>query len=155
MKINIPNQVVVRPLIPEDFDQWLPLWEGYNRFYGRHSLPNEITQSTWSRFFDTAEPVYALVAEKEGQLLGLAHYLFHRSTTQINPTCYLQDLYTDETARRQGIGHALIEAVYERAKIAGSSQVYWQTQENNSIARKLYDKIGVHSNFIVYYKHIK
>ena len=40
---------------------------------------------TWSRFFDAYEPVHALVAESDGQLLGLVHYLFHRSTTAIAP----------------------------------------------------------------------
>lgn len=151
----MPKLLIIRSIAPEDFDQWLSLWKGYNQFYGRNSLPTEITQTTWSRFFDASEPIHAIVAEKEGQLLGLAHYLFHRSTIQLNLTCYLQDLFTRETARGQGIGGALIETVYERARVAGSSRVYWQTQANNLVARKLYDKIGVHSNFIVYYKPIE
>jgi hypothetical protein len=55
----------------------------------------EITQMTWSRFFDAYDPVHALIAERAGWLVGLAHYLFHRGTIQIEPTCYLQDLYTE------------------------------------------------------------
>jgi GNAT superfamily N-acetyltransferase len=109
---------------------------------------------TWSRFFDVEEPVHAVVAEKDGQLLGLAHYLFHRSTTQIAPTCYLQDLFTQEAARGQGIGRALIEAVYERARVAGSPRVYWQTHESNLTAIKLYDQVAERSGFVVYRKQI-
>ncbi len=109
---------------------------------------------TWSRFFDAYEPVHALVAEKDGQLLGLSHYLFHRSTTSIEPVCYLQDLFTNEAVRGQGIGRALIEAVYERARIAGSTRVYWQTQEGNATARRLYDKVAELSGFIVYRKQV-
>ena len=110
----MPNRPTIRPVAQRDRSEWEPLWEGYNRFYER-KLPADITDTTWSRFFDPAEPVHALVAERDGELLGLAHYLFHRSTIMIAPTCYLQDLFTAEEARGQGIGRALIEAVYERA----------------------------------------
>jgi GNAT superfamily N-acetyltransferase len=149
------DSLIIRAVTPTDFTQWLPLWENYNRFYGRNSLPTEITQTTWARFFDTQEPIHAIVAEKDKQLLGLAHYLFHRNTIQIGLTCYLQDLFTNEAARGQGIGRALIEAVYKRAKTAGSPRIYWQTQENNSTARKLYDKVAEPSGFLVYHKKIK
>jgi hypothetical protein len=69
----------VRSVAASDFDGWLPLWDGYNAFYGRAgatALPQEVTRATWSRFFDAAEPVHALVAESEGRLVGLAHYVF-------------------------------------------------------------------------------
>ena len=143
------QRLTVRPVAPTDLAQWEALWEGYNTFYER-TVPPEITRVTWSRFFDASEPVHALVAEKDGRLLGLVHYLFHRSTTLIGPTCYLQDLFTTEEARGQGVGRALIEAVYERAKAAGSPQVYWQTHETNATAMALYDKVAERSGFLVY-----
>jgi GNAT superfamily N-acetyltransferase len=148
------NSLIVRSVASTDFAQWLPLWEGYNRFYGRESLPVRITEMTWSRFFDAYEPVHAIVAEKDGQLLGLVHYLFHRSTIQIEPTCYLQDLFTSEAARGSGVGRALIQAVYDRARIAGSPRVYWQTHETNLTAIRLYDKVAERSGFIVYRKQL-
>jgi GNAT superfamily N-acetyltransferase len=145
----------IRPVIRQDYDQWLPLWEGYNAFYGRSgatALPPEITRMTWERFFDAYEPIHALVADSDGQLLGLTHYLFHRSTIAIGPVCYLQDLFITEAARGKGIGRALIEAVYEQARVAGSSRVYWQTHETNLTAMQLYDKVADRSGFIVYRK---
>jgi GNAT superfamily N-acetyltransferase len=138
-----------------DFSQWLPLWDGYNAFYGRSgttALPAEITQVTWARFFDAYEPVCAMVAEDEGQLVGFVHYIFHRSTISIAPTCYLQDLFTRESTRRRGIGRALINAVYEQATLAGVPRVYWQTHESNSTAMKLYDQVAKRSGFVVYRK---
>jgi len=149
------NQIVIRPVMHEDFAAWKILWGGYNAFYGRKeltALPDEITRTTWSRFFDITEPMHALVAEYAGQLLGVAHYLFHRSTIQIEPTCYLQDLFTAEAARGQGVGRALIEEVYIRAKQAGSPRIYWQTHETNATAMQLYDKVAEKSGFIVYRK---
>jgi len=145
--------VTVRGVVGDDFDRWLPLWDGYNRFYGRGgptALPEATTRTTWSRFLDDEEPVHALVAESQGALLGLAHYLFHRSTTRIEATCYLQDLYVDDGSRGLGVGAALIEAVHERARNAGSARLYWQTHETNAVARALYDRVAERTGFIVY-----
>ena len=141
--------VVVRPVSAEDFAQWLPLWTGYNTFYKR-VVPDAITQSTWKRFFDEKEPVHALVAEENGQLLGLVHYLFHRATAMIEDTCYLADLFTNERARGKGVGKKLIEAVYATARAAGCSRVYWQTHETNAVAQVLYNNVAERSGFIVY-----
>jgi GNAT superfamily N-acetyltransferase len=146
--------LTVRPVTQTDLAQWEILWEGYNRFYQR-ILPPAITRTTWSRFFEENEPVHALVAEKEGRLLGLVHYLFHRSTSLIGPTCYLEDLFILEAVRGQGVGRALIDAVYERARSAGCVQVYWQTHETNVTAIALYDKVAERSGFLVYEKSFK
>jgi GNAT superfamily N-acetyltransferase len=146
--------IQVRPLQPTDRTAWQPLWDGYNAFYGRAgatALPAEVTETTWARFFDGAEPVHALVAEDEqGRLLGLVHYLYHRSTTRIELTCYLQDLFTTPEARGRGVGRALIEAVYAAARQAGVKRVYWQTHTTNDTGRALYDKVAHHMGFIVY-----
>ncbi len=149
------KQVVIRSIVEEDFPAWKVLWDGYNTFYGREgptALPLETTQMTWSRFFDAYEPVHATVAETSGKLVGLVHYLFHRSTIQLSPTCYLQDLFTVEAARGKGVGKALIETVYERARAAGTQSVYWQTHETNTAAMLLYDKVAERSRSVVYRK---
>ena len=149
--------VTVRNVLPGDFQAWKPLWDGYNAFYGRHgatALPAEVTQMTWSRFFDAYEPVHALVAVDGDQVVGLAHYLFHRSTIQIAPTCYLQDLFTLTQTRGRGVGRALIAAVYERAVAANAGRLYWQTHESNATAMALYDKVAERSGFVVYRKMI-
>lgn len=146
-------QLQVRPVARADFAQWKPLWDGYNAFYGRagrSALPPEVTDATWSRFFDPQEPMHALVAELCQQIVGLTHFLYHRSTIQIAPTCYLADLFTADAARGRGVGRALIGAVYEHAKCAGVPRVYWQTHETNAVARSLYDRVAERSGFIVY-----
>ncbi|MFG6466656.1 GNAT family N-acetyltransferase [Roseateles sp. BYS87W] len=144
----------VRAVLPADRAAWQPLWDGYNAFYGRAgdtALPAAVTETTWGRFFDPAEPVYALVAEgANGALLGLVHYLFHRSTTRIEPTCYLQDLFTTPEARGRGVGRALIEAVDAAARAAGVKRVYWQTHTTNITARALYDRVAQHQGFLIY-----
>jgi GNAT superfamily N-acetyltransferase len=151
----MPSELSIRVVTRGDYEQWLPLWDGYNAFYGRSgatALAPDITQMTWARFFDAYEPVHGLVAERDGELLGLTHYLFHRSTTAIAPVCYLQDLFTTEAERGKGVGRALINAVYAQARLAGSPRVYWQTHETNHTAMQLYDKVAEHSGFVVYRK---
>ena len=133
------------------------MWEGYNAFYervGPTALPLEISEATWARFFDWYEPVRCLVAERHGELVGLAHYIFHRNTTTVAPVCYLQDLFTSPAARAGGVGRALIESVYEKSREAGSPRFYWHTHESNAIARRLYDKLASRSGFIVYRRDV-
>jgi GNAT superfamily N-acetyltransferase len=145
--------VRIRPIEQTDLAAWTPLWDGYNAFYGRAgptALSPEISAVLWRRFFDPDEPVFALVAETAGRLVGLTHYLFHRNTTRIETTCYLQDLFTAADVRGQGVGRALILGVYEAARTAGCRDVYWQTHETNSAGRLLYDKVAKHAGYIVY-----
>lgn len=149
--------LTVRQVQRCDLSSWLPLWQGYNAFYGRSgatALPEEITRTTWERFFDDREPVHALVAEEQGRLVGLAHYLFHRSTIALMPTCYLQDLFTDPEWRSRGVAGALIGEVCARAKAAGSARVYWHTQAANATARRLYDRVAGPADFVVYRKSL-
>src|SRR3984957_3786019 len=103
----LSEPVHVRAAQRADFPQWSELWDGYNTFYGRAgetALAPEVTRMTWSRFFDAYEPMHALVAEGAGRVVGLGVFLYHRSTIQIPPTCYLADLFTADAVRGQGVG---------------------------------------------------
>jgi GNAT superfamily N-acetyltransferase len=145
--------IVVRAIARADRERWEGLWRGYNRFYERR-IPGTTTDMTWSRFFDARERVHALVAERDGDIVGIVHYLFHRSTSLVGPTCYLQDLFTAPEARGAGVGRALIEAVYDRARKEGAQRVYWHTHETNATAIRLYEKVAERSGFIVYRKEL-
>jgi GNAT superfamily N-acetyltransferase len=145
--------MTIRPAIPGDFDQWLPLWRGYQTFY-EVDLGDELTRTTWARFHDPSEPMHCAVAEADGRLVGLVHYLFHRSCWMLNPSCYLQDLFTAPEQRGQGVGRALIRHVYEEAARAGSTRVWWLTHETNRQAMVLYDQVAERSGFVQYRKAI-
>jgi len=147
------DNVLVRIIERADSAGWRRLWDEYNQFYGRHgknSLPENISQATWERFFSPDEPVHAFVAVQNDLLIGIVHFLFHRSTTRLTDVCYLQDLFTSDESRGRGVGRQLIHAVYDAARAAGSTRVYWQTQATNSAGRALYDKVAGHHGFIVY-----
>jgi GNAT superfamily N-acetyltransferase len=147
----------VRNIEETDYADWLPLWDGYNAFYGRHgatALPAHVTQTAWARFFNADEPVFALVAQCHGEVVGLAHYLFHRSMIRVEPICYLADLFTLPALRGQGVGRLLIESVTAEAKAYGATRLYWQTHESNATGRLLYDKVAKHEGSIVYNRDV-
>lgn len=144
---------VVRMAEAGDYAGWRPLWDGYNAFYGRvgaSALPEPITLGSWQRFLDPREAMYALVAADQETLVGLAHYLFHRSTIRPELGCYLSDLYTLPSHRGRGIARSLIEGVYAQCRSAGIKAVYWQTHESNAAGRRLYDTLASYDGFIVY-----
>ncbi|MEM9061910.1 MAG: GNAT family N-acetyltransferase [Pseudomonadota bacterium] len=142
--------LTVRDLKPEDEAQWRELWTGYLEFY-ETSVPEDVYQTYFKRLLgDDPQDYHGLVAEKDGRLIGLTHYLFHRHGWRIENVVYLQDLFVSKAARGTGAGRALIEAVYARADAAGCPSVYWLTQDFNATARQLYDRIATETPFIKY-----
>lgn len=143
--------ILVRPIEAEERLDWEPLWRGYQTFY-EVSLTDKVTETTWHRLHDPAEPMRVLGAYVDGALKGIVHYIFHRSCWTIGDYCYLQDLFVAESARGLGLGRALITAVYEKADAAGASRVYWLTHETNQAAMGLYNQVADRSGFIQYRK---
>lgn len=143
--------VVIRPVGADERAAWEPLWKGYLDFY-KTSVPKEVYDTTWARLHDANEPMGLLGAYVDGKLLGIVHYLYHRSCWTIGNYCYLQDLFVAEGARKLGLGRALIEAVYKQARTDGASRVHWLTHETNATARALYDTLADRPGFIQYRK---
>lgn len=143
------SKLQIRPITAADHAAWLPLWQGYQRFYNAEIAP-EVSTLTWQRFLDPAEPMFAALAWQGGVAIGLVHWIFHRSCWTLSDYCYLQDLYVAETVRGGGVGRALIEQVYAAAQAAGANRVHWLTQEDNAQARQLYERIASRSGFIQY-----
>ena len=141
--------VEIVPLEDRHKPEWLPLWKGYQRFY-EVDIDGETTDLTWRRLMDPSEPMFVLGACADGRLVGIVHFLFHRSTWTTGDYCYLQDLFTAPDARGAGVGRALIAAVCERATSQGASRVYWLTREDNATAIALYDKVALRTGFIQY-----
>lgn len=144
------SDVHIRPLTRADEAAWRRLWTAYLEFY-ESAVAEEVYASTFVRLLaDDPQDFSCLVAEKDGHLIGLTHYLFHRHAWRVENVCYLQDLYADPDVRGTGVGRKLIEAVYAAADAQGAPNVYWLTQEFNTTARQLYDRIGTVTPFIKY-----
>jgi GNAT superfamily N-acetyltransferase len=143
------SDIAIRPVGASERSAWEPLWRGYLAFY-KTSVPQATYDATWARLHDPNEPMWLLGAYVDGRLVGIVHYLFHRSCWTVSDYCYLQDLFVAEDARKHGLGRALIEAVYDAARKAGAGRVHWLTHETNTTARGLYDTLADRPGFIQY-----
>ena len=142
--------LTIRPIETDDKPAWTLLWRAYLEFY-ETSVPDAVYDTTFARLISPDHPAQnALIAVQDGQIIGLVHFIYHPHNWRIEPVCYLQDLYVAPEARNSGAGRALIEAVYARADRDGCPSVYWATQDFNTTARQLYDRIGTLTPFIKY-----
>lgn len=144
------QKITIREIQATDRKAWEVLWDGYLQFYNQY-LPSEVTEFTWSRLLDAQSPLCGFVAlDESDRLRGFVHHHIHLSTWSVEGYCYLEDLYVDESARGLGAGRALIEAVYDWADERGATRVYWHTNETNSPARRLYDRVGMFVPYVQY-----
>ena len=139
----------IRPLLANDYSQWIDLWAGYLDFY-EADLAEEQTELTWGRLIDDEFEMYGLVAELDGELVGLAHFSFTHSSWAENRDLYLEDLFVSSKVRGQGFGNALILALDEVAREEGARKVWWETHKDNAVARRLYDSVAELSEFVKY-----
>ncbi len=141
---------MVRELAAGDFEQWNRLWMAYLRFY-RSEVSADVTAATFRRLCERADGLSGLVAQDDsGELVGLAHLVFHPSTWSAEPYCYLEDLFVAPAARGTGAARELMETVFATADQRGAARTYWETQEFNSAARSLYDQVAHRTSFIIY-----
>lgn len=147
-------EIRIRPLEAADEAEWRRLWTGYLAFY-ETAVSDEVYRTSFARLLgDDPQDFHGRLAEIDGRPVGLVHFLFHRHMWRVENTCYLQDLYADPEARGLGVGRALIEAVYAEADARACPSVYWLTQEFNTPARQLYDRIGTLTPFIRYNRRV-
>jgi len=139
----------IRTIEPRDEARWRVLWDAYTRFYEREPC-EALTRRTWSRIIDPNAPLFAIVAEVESRVIGIANYVIHESTSALTPVCYLQDLFVDADSRAGGVGKELIDWLVAEMVARGWSRLYWHTKEDNYRARGLYDKYTQHSGFVRY-----
>jgi len=143
-------QLTIRPLQSQDKPGWRQLWHDYLEFY-ESTVGDTIYDTTFDRLLSEKHTNQNAFLALEGtRTIGLVHYIYHPHNWKVEDVCYLQDLYAVPECRGQGIGRALIEAVYQAADANGTPTVYWLTQDFNHTARQLYDGVATLTPFIKY-----
>ncbi len=144
------HPIEILPLNAIDFNQWLILWQAYQQFY-QAQIAQDVTANTWRKLIDPAHShMYGFAAVQNGQAVGLVHVIEHDSCWTIKPYAYLQDLYTHEASRGQGVARKLIQRVHDDAMARQCDRVYWLTHQSNVTAQQLYDRIAKKTGFIQY-----
>jgi GNAT superfamily N-acetyltransferase len=148
--MSIESSVNIRPLMASDREAWEAMFHGYINFY-EAKVPDDVIELTWKRLIEQKDGFWGIVAlDDHDHPIGFAHVVFHPSTWSPTTYCYLEDLFVDRAARRHGAGRALIKAVYEEADKRGASRTYWATKQDNSHARRVYDRVATLSPFVQY-----
>lgn len=140
------SPITIRPLQPNDFPSWLPLWNANNLGHTNEA----VTTETWSRLTNDQSPVSGICSLKNGEMVGLIHYILHPTTGAIENACYMQDVFVDEDHRSQGIAKKMIMELIEIGKKAKWSRLYWLADANDEAAQALYKNIGVKMNFTLH-----
>jgi GNAT superfamily N-acetyltransferase len=155
--MSVGIHILARSIAPRDKDEWRPLWDAYNAFYGRTgatALDEDITARTWRWFFESGSNVLGFVAELDRRVVGIAHCVIHRSTSRAGEVCYLQDLFVSEAHRGSRVGRVLLDHAIQSARNSGCSRIYWQTQATNVAGRALYDRVAQHRGCVGYSREL-
>ncbi|EGV66107.1 D-amino-acid N-acetyltransferase [Yamadazyma tenuis] len=148
--------ISIRPIAPKDKHEWWKLWcdpdESYLQTTGSlASVSPSTTETTFSRFLDPRVPLYAAVAQdSNGNLIGFATYLTHLGTKLTQENMYLGDLYVSPSNRQKGAGRKLLEFVFSEADRLNCPGCFWTTDKDNQTAQRLYNKVGVQADFVLY-----
>lgn len=141
--------LVVRPVEAADQDAWHVLYRGYRDFYHKpHS--EAVYPAVWSWLMDPAHGTRCLVAERDGRLIGLAHFRKFARPIDAATGIYLDDLFTSPEARGSGAGSALLQRLAEIARDEGATMVRWIAAEDNATARRLYDRVAKQTPWVTY-----
>ena len=146
----------VRLPSPADRDAWLKLWTDYHAYgpQGGAPPPAEVSAATFTSFLDPAMPVHALLAEREGGVVGFAHMVVHPTTSLGGPSGLLLDLFVEPSLHGHGIGRAVMEAVFGLAEAEGAVRLTWNVRADNEAALRLYERLGSPSGHMVYRREL-
>ncbi|MGQ0527455.1 MAG: GNAT family N-acetyltransferase [Alphaproteobacteria bacterium] len=136
----------IRPLVREDHEVWLTLWDGNNE--GKRNQP--VTDVTWERLLDPACPVFGICAAVDNNPVAILHYILHFTTGNIQPVAYIQDVYVDPGFRQLGIARALVKSIAAAGQENKWGRLYWLAEARNIAAQALYKNLGVRLDFTLH-----
>ncbi len=149
MKVAAENEISVRPVQPGDEAGWRRLYAGYADFY-RVGMNDSILATTWAWLQDGDHPLEGLIAFRDGQPVGLAHFRAQPKPLLGQDAGFLDDLFVDPASRGAGVARLLIDEVASIARDRGWSSVRWITAEDNATARRLYDGVSTVTSWVTY-----
>ena len=140
---------MIREIKLKDKERWEKLYKGYADFY-KVEMNRQILQAVWNWLHDKNHELKGIGCEIDGKIVGLAHYRKLLSPLKGKYIGYLDDIFVDPEYRGQKIGKKLLNKIKEISKANNWNLIRWQTDEDNFIAKKLYDKVATKTKKNVY-----
>lgn len=132
--------VSIRQAVLADLDAVAPMFDAYRQFYGRASDVSTAREFLRARFEHGQSVV--LLAETEGRPVGFTQLYPSFSSVSLARVYVLNDLFVSNSARRQGVGRALLHAAQDHASTQGAVRLSLVTDVNNLTAQALYAAMG-------------
>lgn len=140
----------VRDLERGDRSSWSELYRGYREFY-RVPANDEAVATTWEWMITREHGLRGIVAiDARGQVTALANLRLFARPSSGTMGLYLDDLFTAPAARGSGAASALLGRASEIANEEGANVVRWITEDDNAVARRIYDAHATATPWVTY-----
>ena len=141
--------LMIRAVAASDKADWERLYAGYAAFY-KVEQTEAMRAVVWGWLSDPAHATEGLVAERDGALIGLAHFRAFARPLSASTGGYLDDLFVDPEARGTGAAAALLAAVQAAGAARGWTVIRWITADDNTRARAVYDRLADQTKWVTY-----
>src|ERR1700690_2273442 len=145
------NDLVIRSATPDDIEAAAKLGAQIVRLHHatnpkRFFLIDDVEQgyAWWLRQeLERAEAI-VLVAELDGEIVGYAYGAIEERdwNTLLDRHGAVHDLFVVETARRKGVGRAMVNAVMARLEELGAQRIVARAMVQNESAQRLCESLG-------------
>jgi ribosomal protein S18 acetylase RimI-like enzyme len=131
------EDVTIRRASPDDLDTVAALLSAFRDWWGSSTPSDETFRATAAKLLHDPNTEYLLAGTS-----GLAQLRYRLSVWTGVEDCWLEDLFVADDARGTGLGSALIEACFDRARARGCRRIELDVNESNRHALRLYERMG-------------
>lgn len=131
----------VSAVVADDLADLTRLFAGYLRFYEVPRDEADIASFLGQRL-QRGDSQLLIARDEQDVAQGFVQLYPFQSSLALEPAWLLSDLYVDETARRGGVGEALMNAARAHAEASGACGLQLETAKTNLAGQRLYERLG-------------
>jgi ribosomal protein S18 acetylase RimI-like enzyme len=109
--------------------------------YESRQVPPEQIENNLRKMADS-DVYQVLLAEDEGQVVGLLGLSFRHTLFHPAPSALIDELVVERGHHRRGVGRQLIAEAIERCRAAGCCEIEVSTERSNEVAQEFYRRHG-------------
>jgi GNAT superfamily N-acetyltransferase len=133
---------VARVSSEDELSELLPLVRSYCDFYNVTPDDEALLAVSRALIEDPEREGIQLLARDGNSAVGFATIYWSWDTLVAARIGVMHDLFVAPSARRSGVGAALIDACLQECRGHGAAKLGWQTAGDNHAAQRLYERVG-------------